>query len=109
MPVKKPLSIEIKEKLTRRLINTSQTVNTRMIKELPENKLDGVLDEISLYAFEYEGRVWLYVCGREGVSNAFTERCLRGEASCGYAGSEAAACYECEYLLFVNPLEDTDI
>lgn len=108
-PEKKPLTSEVKEKLTKKFINLSETINAPMIKMLSENKLDDVFNEISLYAFEYEGKVWLYVCGREDVSNSFVERCLCGETSCGYTGSETVTCYDCEHLLFVNPLEDTDI
>jgi hypothetical protein len=102
MTEKKPLSVpEVKNKLSQRLVSSGTDFKQRM-SELSKVKLDKAFNEVTPYAFEYEGKVWMCLCCRQETDNALFERCLRRETACGYAGAGAPSCYLCEYLAFIR-------
>jgi hypothetical protein len=100
MPKKKPLPLsKVKAKLSQRLVS-SEVKNIQRVTELSEAKLGTALSKVAPYAFEYEGKVWIPLCGRQETDNALFERCLSHETACEYA--EAPSCYPCDHLMFVR-------
>jgi hypothetical protein len=101
MPEKKPLPLsKVKAELSQRLA-LSETKDAFGRRGLSE-KLNAVLSEVALYAFEYEGRVWIPLCGRQETDNSLFERCLSHEAVCGYAETGTPSCYLCNDLMFIK-------
>jgi len=89
---------EVKNKLSQRLIlNETETGMRGQFM----SKLDAALNEVSPYAFEYEGKVWICLCDRQETDTALFERCLSQDMACGYAAPGVSSCYQCGHLMFI--------